>query len=62
MYELLCILDFNNVRKRMSVILRRNGKLRLYCKGPDNVMYERLKADISEMKVKTREHLNVSKL
>lgn len=32
-YELLCILDFNNVRKRMSVILRRDGKIRLYCKG-----------------------------
>jgi len=61
-YELLCILDFNNVRKRMSVILRRNGKLRLYCKGADNVIYERLKADISDMKVKTQEHLNVSKL
>jgi len=61
-YELLCILDFNNVRKRMSVILRRNGKLRLYCKGADNVIYERLKADISDMKVKTQEHLNVSRL
>ena len=32
-YELLCILDFNNVRKRMSVILRKDGKIRLYCKG-----------------------------
>lgn len=62
MYELLCILDFNNVRKRMSVILRRNGKLRLYCKGADNVIYERLKADTSDIKVKTQEHLNVSKL
>lgn len=61
-YELLCILDFNNVRKRMSVILRRNGKLRLYCKGADNVIYERLKADISDIKTKTQEHLNVSKL
>ena len=62
MYELLCILDFNNVRKRMSVILRRNGNLRLYCKGADNVIYERLKADTSDIKVKTQEHLNVSKL
>jgi phospholipid-translocating ATPase len=61
-YELLCILDFNNVRKRMSVILRRNGKLRLYCKGADNVIYERLKAGSSEIKAKTQEHLNVSKL
>jgi phospholipid-translocating ATPase len=61
-YELLCILDFNNVRKRMSVILRRNGRLRLYCKGADNVIYERLKADSCEIKSKTQEHLNVSKL
>jgi phospholipid-translocating ATPase len=59
-YELLCILDFNNVRKRMSVILRRNGNLRLYCKGADNVVYERLKDGSSEVKAKTQEHLNVS--
>ena len=32
-YELLCILAFNNVRKRMSVILKRDGKIRLYCKA-----------------------------
>ncbi|KAJ4451655.1 hypothetical protein ANN_03124, partial [Periplaneta americana] len=57
-YELLCILDFNNVRKRMSVILRRNGKLRLYCKGADNVIYERLKDGSGEIKAKTQEHLN----
>lgn len=57
-YELLCILDFNNVRKRMSVILRRNGHLRLYCKGADNVIYERLKSDSEEIKNKTLEHLN----
>ena len=36
-YELLCILDFNNVRKRMSVILRRDGKIRLYSKGKNFV-------------------------
>ncbi|XP_043278568.1 probable phospholipid-transporting ATPase IM isoform X9 [Venturia canescens] len=57
-YELLCILDFNNVRKRMSVILRRNGHLRLYCKGADNVIYERLKSDSEDIKNKTLEHLN----
>ena len=32
------------------------------CKGADNVIYKWLKADISDMKVKTQEHLNVSKL
>lgn len=58
-YELLCILDFNNVRKRMSVILRRDGQLRLYCKGADNVIYERLKPGGDDVKQKTQEHLNV---
>ena len=41
-YELLCILDFNNVRKRMSVILRREGKIRLYCKGSSSLNFNRL--------------------
>lgn len=58
-YELLCILDFNNIRKRMSVILRRDGQLRLYCKGADNVIYERLKPGNDHVKHKTQEHLNV---
>ncbi|KAL3278639.1 hypothetical protein HHI36_016178 [Cryptolaemus montrouzieri] len=57
-YELLCILDFNNVRKRMSVILRKNGQLRLYCKGADNVIYERLMKGHDEIKQTTQEHLN----
>ncbi|XP_046608666.1 probable phospholipid-transporting ATPase IM isoform X4 [Neodiprion virginianus] len=57
-YELLCILDFNNVRKRMSVILRKDGQLRLYCKGADNVIYERLKKGSEDIKAKTQEHLN----
>ncbi|KAF3421427.1 hypothetical protein E2986_05257, partial [Frieseomelitta varia] len=57
-YELLCILDFNNVRKRMSVILRKDGHLRLYCKGADNVIYERLKKGSEDMMAKTLDHLN----
>ncbi|XP_065342127.1 phospholipid-transporting ATPase ID isoform X3 [Cloeon dipterum] len=57
-YELLCILDFNNVRKRMSVILRKDGKLRLFCKGADNVIYERLKNNSDSRKIKTQDHLN----
>ncbi|XP_077285746.1 ATPase phospholipid transporting 8B [Arctopsyche grandis] len=57
-YELLCILDFNNFRKRMSVILRKDGQLKLYSKGADNVIYERLKADQDDIKAKTQEHLN----
>lgn len=58
-YELLSILDFNNVRKRMSVILRRNDKIILYCKGADNVVYDRLNSNQMELKARTMEHLNV---
>lgn len=42
-YDVLAILDFNSDRKRMSVITRDpNGNIRLYCKGADTVIYERL--------------------
>lgn len=58
-YELLAILDFNNVRKRMSVIVREQqqlddnnnssiGKLILYCKGADSVILERVDTKSSE--------------
>ena len=59
-YELLCILDFNNVRKRMSVILRKDGKIRLYCKGADSVIFERLRPGHEELKAKTQVDLDVS--
>lgn len=57
-YDLLAILDFNNVRKRMSVIIRREGVVKLYCKGADSVIFERLDNSSLEMKVKTTDHLN----
>uniref|UniRef100_A0A8D2MBJ9 Phospholipid-transporting ATPase n=1 Tax=Zonotrichia albicollis TaxID=44394 RepID=A0A8D2MBJ9_ZONAL len=42
-YDVLAILDFNSDRKRMSVIVRESGgHIRLYCKGADTVIYERL--------------------
>ncbi|KAK2901726.1 phospholipid-transporting ATPase ID-like [Channa argus] len=58
-YELLAILDFNNVRKRMSVIVRSpEGKLSLYCKGADTIIYERLHSSCSKLMDVTTEHLN----
>uniref|UniRef100_A0A671LFD1 Phospholipid-transporting ATPase n=1 Tax=Sinocyclocheilus anshuiensis TaxID=1608454 RepID=A0A671LFD1_9TELE len=58
-YELLAILDFNNVRKRMSVIVRNpEGKLSLYCKGADTIIYERLHPSCSELMKVSTEHLN----
>ncbi|GFH12108.1 phospholipid-transporting ATPase [Haematococcus lacustris] len=42
-YEVLNILEFNSTRKRMSVIVQSDeGKLILFCKGADTVIYERL--------------------
>ncbi|XP_072462060.1 phospholipid-transporting ATPase IC [Notamacropus eugenii] len=42
-YNVLAILDFNSDRKRMSIIVRTpEGHIRLYCKGADTVIYERL--------------------
>ncbi|KAM6227186.1 phospholipid-transporting ATPase IC isoform 2-T8 [Spheniscus humboldti] len=42
-YDVLAILDFNSDRKRMSVIVRESGgNIRLYCKGADTVIFERL--------------------
>ncbi|XP_074604533.1 ATPase phospholipid transporting 8B [Brevipalpus obovatus] len=57
-YELVAILDFNNVRKRMSVIIKRDGKLKLYCKGADSVIFERLHSSSDDVKRETVEHLN----
>ncbi|KAF4104914.1 hypothetical protein G5714_014245 [Onychostoma macrolepis] len=56
-YELLHVLEFTSARKRMSVIMRTpSGKIRLYCKGADTAIYERL-ADSSRFKDITLKHL-----
>uniref|UniRef100_A0A8C6TUS4 Phospholipid-transporting ATPase n=1 Tax=Neogobius melanostomus TaxID=47308 RepID=A0A8C6TUS4_9GOBI len=50
-YEMLALLDFNSDRKRMSIILRfPDGRIRLYCKGADTVIYERLSAESKHTK------------
>ncbi|KAK2888484.1 phospholipid-transporting ATPase ID [Channa argus] len=58
-YELLAVLDFNNVRKRMSVIVcSPEGKLTLYCKGADTIIYERLHPSCNKLMEVTTGHLN----
>uniref|UniRef100_A0A8B9Q2S2 Phospholipid-transporting ATPase n=1 Tax=Apteryx owenii TaxID=8824 RepID=A0A8B9Q2S2_APTOW len=58
-YKLLAILDFNNVRKRMSVIVRSpEGDLTLYCKGADTILFELLHSSCDSLKEETTEHLN----
>lgn len=45
-YQLLNICEFNSTRKRMSALFRcPDGKIRLYCKGADTVILERLAAE-----------------
>ena len=58
-YEILNVLEFTNVRKRMSVIVRDpfTNKLILYCKGADNVILERLGEEGQLFKEKTLIHL-----
>lgn len=42
-YEILTVLEFTSARKRMSVIVKDPaGKIKLFCKGADTVIYERL--------------------
>lgn len=45
-YELLAVCEFNSTRKRMSTIFRcPDGKIRIYTKGADTVILERLNPD-----------------
>ncbi|XP_013396894.1 phospholipid-transporting ATPase ID isoform X2 [Lingula anatina] len=57
-YELLCILDFNNVRKRMSVIVKKDDKIMLMCKGADTTVYAHLDKNCGDIKELTTSHLN----
>eukprot|EP00899_Mesostigma_viride_P010371 jgi/Mesvir1/19335/Mv10393-RA.1 len=42
-YKILNVLEFNSTRKRQSVVCRHpSGAYVLYCKGADNVIYDRL--------------------
>ncbi|XP_011034150.1 PREDICTED: phospholipid-transporting ATPase 3 [Populus euphratica] len=57
-YEILNVLEFNSTRKRQSVVCRYpNGRLVLYCKGADTVIYERLAGGNDDLKKVTRDHL-----
>eukprot|EP00736_Rhodelphis_marinus_P009053 Rmarinus@m.19911 len=62
-YKILCLLEFNSTRKRMSVILRTpGGQIKMYCKGADTVIYDRLSKspkdhDEAVLRDVTTEHL-----
>ncbi|KAK6436503.1 phospholipid transporting ATPase [Oleoguttula sp. CCFEE 5521] len=60
-YTVLNTLEFNSTRKRMSAILRMpDGKIVLFCKGADSIIYSRLKrGEQLELRKSTAEHLEM---
>lgn len=58
-FEILNVLEFNSTRKRMSTVVRTpEGQIKLYCKGADTVILERLAPNQSYVE-KTLVHLEV---
>jgi phospholipid-transporting ATPase len=59
-FEILNVCEFNSSRKRMSTVVRGpDGTIRIYCKGADTVIYERLSPNQAIMDA-TLVHLEVS--
>ena len=60
-YTVLNTLEFNSSRKRMSAIIRMpNGKIVLFCKGADSVIYSRLKrGEQGQLRKATAEQLEM---
>ncbi|KAI8376471.1 uncharacterized protein BYT42DRAFT_498686 [Radiomyces spectabilis] len=57
-YQILNVCEFNSTRKRMSVVLKGiDGKIKLFCKGADTVIMERLAAANNQFMNPTLEHL-----
>ncbi|KAK4198443.1 putative type IV phospholipid-transporting ATPase [Triangularia verruculosa] len=60
-YPVLNTLEFNSSRKRMSAIIRMpDGKILLFCKGADSIIYARLKkGQQQELRKETAKHLEM---
>lgn len=55
--EILDVIDFTSDRKRMSVVVRDQGEIKLYTKGADTVIFERLKPGSEKTVEHCTEHL-----
>ncbi|KAI8908590.1 hypothetical protein EDD86DRAFT_191661 [Gorgonomyces haynaldii] len=42
-FAILDVIEFDSARKRMSVVVRTPEGIHVYCKGADNIMFERIK-------------------
>ncbi|KAI2464429.1 phospholipid-translocating P-type ATPase [Annulohypoxylon bovei var. microspora] len=60
-YPILNTIEFNSSRKRMSAIVKMpDGKIVLFCKGADSIIYSRLKrGEQAELRKTTAEHLEM---
>ncbi|ESO08153.1 hypothetical protein HELRODRAFT_75635 [Helobdella robusta] len=58
-HDLLVILDFTNERKRMSVILKKDNRITLYCKGADSTVFKLLDKKSHALMTETNNHLNL---
>lgn len=60
-YQVLNTLEFNSTRKRMSAIIRMpDGKIILFCKGADSMIYSRLiPNEQRQLRATTGEHLEM---
>ncbi|KAG6037239.1 hypothetical protein E4U41_005245 [Claviceps citrina] len=60
-YPILNTIEFNSSRKRMSSIVRMpDGRIVLFCKGADSVIYARLKrGEQQQLRRETAEHLEM---
>ncbi|KAF2839926.1 P-type ATPase-like protein [Patellaria atrata CBS 101060] len=60
-YTVLNTLEFNSSRKRMSAIIRMpDGKIILFCKGADSIIYSRLRrGEQKELRAITADHLEM---
>ena len=60
-YQVLNVLEFNSDRKRLSVIVKdKEGTIKLYCKGADNVIVPRISlhtADFRDYTDATVDHM-----
>ncbi|KAH6630255.1 hypothetical protein B0J18DRAFT_94973 [Chaetomium sp. MPI-SDFR-AT-0129] len=60
-YTILNTIEFNSSRKRMSAIVKMpDGKIMLFCKGADSIIYARLKrGEQAELRQETAKHLEL---
>ncbi|XP_055378275.1 probable phospholipid-transporting ATPase IA isoform X3 [Condylostylus longicornis] len=57
-FEILNVIEFTSTRKRMSVIVRTpEGEIKLFCKGADTVIFERLSPQGQAYREVTLRHL-----